>query len=37
MGLPDALGPCSLDVVIKAANRAEPKLRDLIGAVVERM
>ncbi len=37
MGLPDALGPCSLDVVIEAANRAEPKLRDLIAAVVERM
>jgi hypothetical protein len=29
--------PSLLDIVIETANRAEPKLRDLIAAVVERM
>jgi purine-nucleoside phosphorylase len=37
MGLPDALGPCTLDEIIAAANTAEPKLRELIGGCVERM
>ncbi len=37
MGLPDSLGPCSLDEIIATANKTEPKLRTLIGAVVERM
>ncbi len=37
MGLPDALEPCSLGDVIAAAKSAEPRLRDLIAACVERM
>ena len=37
MGLPDALGPCSLDEIIATANRAEPKLRDLISGCVAKM
>lgn len=37
MGLPDALEPCSLDRIIATAAGAEPRLRDLIGGVVERM
>jgi purine-nucleoside phosphorylase len=37
MGLPDALGPCSLEEIIKTAATAEPKLRDLISGCVERM
>jgi purine-nucleoside phosphorylase len=37
MGLPDALEPCSLDRIIATANRAEPKLRDIIAAVVARL
>jgi purine-nucleoside phosphorylase len=37
MGLPDALGPCTLDEIIATANRAEPKLRDLIGGCVEKI
>jgi purine-nucleoside phosphorylase len=37
MGLPDALGPCSLEEIIKTAAIAEPKLRDLISGCVERM
>jgi len=37
MGLPDALGPCSLDEIIATANKAEPKLRDLISACVANM
>jgi purine-nucleoside phosphorylase len=37
MGLPDALGPCTLDEIIATANTAEPKLRELIGGCVERM
>ncbi|MBN2226993.1 MAG: purine-nucleoside phosphorylase [candidate division Zixibacteria bacterium] len=37
MGLPDALGPCSLDEIIATANRAEPKLRDLIAGCVAKM
>ncbi len=36
MGLPDALEPCSLDRIIATANKAEPKLRDIIAGVVER-
>ncbi|MCX6826150.1 MAG: purine-nucleoside phosphorylase, partial [candidate division Zixibacteria bacterium] len=30
MGLPDALTACSLDEIIATANKAEPKLRELI-------
>jgi purine-nucleoside phosphorylase len=37
MGLPDALQPCSLEDVIGAAKKAEPKLRELIGGCVEKM
>ena len=37
MGLPDALGPCSLDEIIVTANNAEPKLRELIAGCVEKM
>lgn len=37
MGLPDALEPCSLDKIIKTAAEAEPNLRALIAAVVERL
>jgi len=37
MGLPDALGPCSLSEIIATANTAEPKLRELIAGCVERM
>ncbi|PKK83689.1 MAG: purine-nucleoside phosphorylase [candidate division Zixibacteria bacterium HGW-Zixibacteria-1] len=37
MGLPDALGPCSLDEIIATANSAEPKLRELIAGCVEKM
>lgn len=37
MGLPDALGPCSLEEIIATAAGAEPKLRDLISGCVERM
>nr|MBN2276217.1 purine-nucleoside phosphorylase [candidate division Zixibacteria bacterium] len=37
MGLPDALGSCSLEEIIATANRAEPKLRELIAGCVERM
>ena len=37
MGLPDALGPCSLDDVISAANAAGPSLRALINNCVAKM
>jgi purine-nucleoside phosphorylase len=37
MGLPDALGACSLDEIIATANKAEPKLRDLIAGCVAKM
>jgi len=37
MGLPDAMKPLSLEDVIAAAGRTEPKLRDLIAGCVERM
>jgi purine-nucleoside phosphorylase len=37
MGLPDALGPCSLEEIIATAGTAEPKLRDLIAGCVERL
>ncbi len=37
MGLPDALGPCSLDEIIATAAQTEPKLRDLIAGCVERL
>jgi len=37
MGLPDALGPCTLDEIIATANTAEPKLRELIAGCVERL
>jgi purine-nucleoside phosphorylase len=37
MGLPDKLEPCSLERIIDTANKAEPKLRDIIAGVVERI
>jgi purine-nucleoside phosphorylase len=37
MGLADAMKPCSLDDVIGAASRTEPKLRQLIAGCVQRM
>lgn len=37
MGLPDNMHPCSIEEVIKIAGAAEPKLRDLIAACVEKM
>lgn len=37
MGLPDALGACSLERIIATANKAEPKLRDIIAGVVEKL
>lgn len=37
MGLADNMHPCSLDDVIGAAMRTEPKLRDLIAGCVERL
>lgn len=37
MGLPDALGPCSLDDVIAAANKSGPFLREIITGCVEKM
>jgi len=37
MGLPDALKPCSLDQIIRTAGKAEPKLRDIISGVIERL
>ena len=37
MGLPDALAPCSLEKIIKTAAEAEPHLRAIIAAVVERV
>jgi purine-nucleoside phosphorylase len=37
MGLPDALGPCSLEEIIATANTAEPKLRELIAGCVAKM
>ncbi len=37
MGLPDAMEPCNLEMVVGIATRAEPKLRDLIAGVVERL
>jgi len=37
MGLPDSLGPCSLDEIIETANKAEPKLRELIAGCVEKL
>ena len=37
MGLADNMHPCSLEDVISTASAAEPKLRTLIAACVERM
>ena len=37
MGLPDALTACSLDEIIATANKAEPRLRELIAGCVGRM
>jgi purine-nucleoside phosphorylase len=37
MGLPDSLGPCLLGEIIETANKAEPKLRELIAGCVGRM
>lgn len=37
MGLADAMKPCSLDDVIGAATRTEPRLRELIATCVERI
>ena len=35
MGLPDAMEPCSLELVVGIAAKAEPYLRDLISGVVK--
>jgi len=37
MGLPDALRPTNLDEIIAVANRAEPKLKELIAGLIERI
>jgi len=37
MGLPDALHPTNLDQIIAVANRAEPKLKELIAGLVEKI
>lgn len=37
MGLPDAMGPCSIEKVLAIAGEAEPKLRDLIAGVVKKL
>lgn len=37
MGLPDAIGPCSIEKVLAIAGKAEPKLRALIGGVVKKL
>jgi len=37
MGLPDNPQPCSIENVLAVAAEAEPKLRELIGTVVERL
>jgi len=37
MGLPDNMHPCSIETVLRVAAEAEPKLRALIAACVERM
>ena len=37
MGLPDSLGPMSLERIIATANRSEPILTKLIASVVERI
>ncbi len=37
MGLPDALEPCTLDKVLAAAAKAEPKLTRLVKKTIERM
>ncbi|SYZ72127.1 Purine nucleoside phosphorylase 1 [Candidatus Zixiibacteriota bacterium] len=37
MGLPDALTACSLDEIIATANKAEPKLRELIAGCVAKL
>jgi purine-nucleoside phosphorylase len=37
MGLPDNMHPCSIESVLKVAAEAEPRLRALIAACVERM
>ncbi len=37
MGLPDALEPCTLEKVLAAASKAEPKLTKLVSKTIERM
>ena len=37
MGLPDALEPCTLEKVLAAAAKAEPKLTQLVTKTIERM
>jgi len=37
MGIPGDMHPCSIEEVIRIAGEAEPKLRDLIAACVEKM
>jgi purine nucleoside phosphorylase len=37
MGLPDHLEPCSHEKILASADLAEPKMTDLIAAVIERM
>lgn len=37
MGLPDNLHPCSHQKILAAADKTEPKMTELIAAVIERM
>jgi len=37
MGLPDNLHPCSHEKILAAADKTEPKMTELIAAVIERM
>jgi purine-nucleoside phosphorylase len=37
MGLPDHLEPCSHEKILASADMAEPKMTELIAAVIERM
>lgn len=37
MGLPDSLEPCTLEKVLAAASKAEPKLTQLVAKTIERM
>jgi purine-nucleoside phosphorylase len=37
MCLPDALEPATVERIIAVANKAEPKLTELVRSVLERM